>query len=56
MQASLIGAEFADPNAAPQAPMHEQLIGVLGEQGIYSTKGPDHLSATARTLLPQSRT
>jgi hypothetical protein len=45
-QANLIGAEFQDPHAAPQAPMHEQLITKLNAAGIYSTKGPEHMRTT----------
>ncbi len=47
-QADLIGAEFQDPSAAPEQPLHEQLAATLSSRGITSKHGPEHFQNTVR--------
>ncbi|EIE24470.1 hypothetical protein COCSUDRAFT_32730 [Coccomyxa subellipsoidea C-169] len=49
--ADLIGAEFRDPSAAPQQPMHEQLATTLTALGIHSKHGHEHFLNTVRHMV-----
>ncbi|CAL8467476.1 g7014 [Coccomyxa elongata] len=49
--ADLIGAEFQDPSAAPEQPMHEQLAATLSSRGITSKHGPEHFQNTVKHMV-----